>query len=74
MEVIGDLTFVKFVEWSFLSVISGSAIFMTRFLSKMNDNIGRLNQKLAVVIDRQSRQGSELEKHEDRIQRLERII
>ncbi len=65
------LDFAKFIDWAFLGSISGGIGWMVIFLGKVNRSLHELNAKLGIVIERQTWHQSELEKHENRIQRLE---
>lgn len=63
--------FPAFVYWAFLSILSGAAILTTKFLFDMKENIGSLNSKMAVILEKITYHEKEIQRHEDRIKELE---
>lgn len=43
------MDFSKFIEWAFLGIISGSAIFAVGILSSLKNSVNELNNKIATI-------------------------
>jgi len=41
------MDFSKFIEWAFLGIISGSAIFAVGIISSLKNSVNELNNKIA---------------------------
>ena len=63
--------FTKFVEWGFYGIMAGGVGWSATFLSKISKSISELNVQVAKILERTAWQQQELEKHEERIGRLE---
>ena len=65
------MSFAYFVDWAFLAIVSGCFVFGTKILFDLKENIGSLNQKIAIILERITHHEKEIEKHDERIRSLE---
>lgn len=65
------MTFDKFIEWSFLGIISAGIVWSAGFLQKLSGGVARLNVKLATIIERTENLTRSVIEHNDRLHKLE---
>lgn len=65
------MNFENFIQWAFYSVISGVAIAAVSILRDMNKSIQLLNVNFAVLLTKSESQDKRIDKHDERIERLE---
>jgi len=65
------MQFTGFVEWVFLGVISGGIILLVAILNEVRISITTLNQKIAMIMEKTIWHEKALDKHEDRLTKLE---
>ena len=61
----------KAVTWFFYMVISASATLVTANLSTISNSVQKLNEHMAVVLDRQIRHKERLDQYDKRLNQLE---
>lgn len=67
-----DNNFQHFVEWCFYGVLGGASVYAVSILGSMKDSIDKLNEKIAVIIEKTQWHEKELERHNYRISNLEK--
>lgn len=65
------LTFQKFIEWAFMALVGGGVAFCAKFLCDLSRNVAKLNESFGVILERMAWHEKELERHGERIERLE---
>ena len=61
----------KAVTWFFYMIISASAALVTANLSTISNSVQKLNEHMAVVLDRQIRHKERLDQYDKRLNQLE---
>ncbi len=64
------MDFSKFIEWAFLGIISGAAIFAVGILASLKNSVNELNNKIATIIEKVTWHEKWLERHDDEITNL----
>jgi hypothetical protein len=65
------MQFDQFVSWAFQGVISGAVIYGVAEMKGLRTSIESLNAKLERIIEKTDWHGKELDKHDERLRRLE---
>jgi hypothetical protein len=65
------MEYADFVQWVFYGVIGGSTVYGVSILQKMGKSIEQLNVNVAVLLERTNFHERQIEKHDDRISKLE---
>ena len=65
------MNFPQFVEWVFYGIIGGSSVYAVNVLSDLKSSIEKLNERVAVIIEKTAWHEKQLEKHDERINNLE---
>lgn len=65
------MEFGKFVEWAFYGTIGSSCVYAVAILSDLRSSVEKLNERVAVIIEKTAWHEKQLEKHDARINNLE---
>jgi hypothetical protein len=65
------VNFHDFVTWGFQGIVTGAIVFGVAEIKGLRSSIESLNQQIAKTIEKTAWHEKELDKHEDRIHRLE---
>ena len=66
--------FEQFIVWTFYGVVSFSAIFGVKVLTKLTQSIDQLNIKMAEILQTSAWHEKTLDRHENKIQDLKETI
>ena len=69
-----QVDFTKFVEWAFLSILTGSVVWSAKFLAMISKSISQLNLQVALILERIATQQKEIDNQKSRIVDLEKEI
>lgn len=64
-------TFIAFIGWGFQALLLAIATWGVSELSKLSSSVQDLNVKMAVVLERDSARGSDIEELKGRVLKLE---
>lgn len=65
------MDFADFINWAFMGILSGGLVFLIAILNEVKVSIQNLNERMAVLIEKTVWHEKALEKHEERIAKLE---
>ena len=63
--------FPQFVQWSFELIVSGGIVYGVAVLGGLKKSIEELNVKMAQVIERMTHHEKAIDKHDERISKIE---
>lgn len=66
------MEFAKFIEWAFLGILSGCAIYGVQILAALSRSIHELNNKISIIIEKTAWHEKWLERHDDEIKIIKR--
>lgn len=65
------MQFSEFITWGFLGILSAGLAFLIAILNEVKISIQGLNERMAVMIEKTVWHEKALEKHDERIAKLE---
>lgn len=67
------MQFSEFVQYCFYGVASGGTMLGVKILWSLKDSIDTLNKQIAIIIERTTYHEKQLEKHDERLSRIEEL-
>ena len=67
------MEFQKFVEWAFYGIMGGAAVWGVSLLAGLKNSVEKLNQQIAVIIEKTAWHEKWLERHDEEIAKIKRV-
>jgi hypothetical protein len=66
--------FPQFVDWAFKGIVAGTLFYGVGLFAGMKHSIDELNIRMAQVIERMTHHQKEIDKHDERLSKIEERI
>lgn len=64
------ISFPHFVEWAFMAIVSGAAVFAVNTLRNLDRSVNELNVQIAIIIEKTASHERWLERHDEEISKI----